>query len=527
LKKERILIFDTTLRDGEQSPGASLNIKEKLEVAEQLERLGVDIIEAGFPVSSPGDFEAVKEISRKVRKPVIAGLARATKKDIDICWEAIRYARSPRIHTFIATSDIHLKYKLRKSREEVLKEAVAAVRQARKFTDNVEFSAEDAVRTDPDFLCRVVEETIEAGATTINIPDTVGYALPEEFGRIVSMVIERVPNSHKATISVHCHNDLGLATANSLQAISLGARQIECTINGIGERAGNASLEEVVMALRTRKDMFPFYTNVETKEIAKTSRLVSKLTGIIVQPNKAIVGANAFAHEAGIHQDGVIKERLTYEIMTPESIGLGGRRLVLGKHSGRHAFRKRLLELGYKLSNEEVDRTFQQFKLLADKKKEIFDEDIQAIVEDQISIIPELYKLEYINVTTGNRVVPTATVRLRKLIAAGKTAKSKVLQEASCGDGPVDAAFRAIDRITNIKCRLVDYSLRSISVGKDAIGEVTVKIAPTGVGRADELRKIVTGRGASTDIIEGSAKAYINALNRLVARRRLRKKKRI
>jgi 2-isopropylmalate synthase len=520
LKKERILIFDTTLRDGEQSPGASLNIKEKLEVAEQLERLGVDIIEAGFPISSPGDFEAVKLISRKIRKPVIAGLARATKRDIDVCWDAIKYARNPRIHTFIATSDIHLKYKLRKSREEVLKEAVAAVKYARKFTHNVEFSAEDAVRTDPDFLCQVLEETIEAGTTTINIPDTVGYALPEEFGRIIRMVIERVPNSNRAIISVHCHNDLGLATANSLEAISLGARQIECTINGIGERAGNASLEEVVMALRTRKDLLPFYTNIETREIAKTSRLVSKLTGIIVQPNKAIVGANAFAHEAGIHQDGVIKERLTYEIMTPESVGLGGRRLVLGKHSGRHAFRKKLQELGYKLTSEQVDRIFQQFKLLADKKKDIFDEDIEAIVEDQISLIPEIYKLEYINVITGNTMVPTATVKLGKLPMPGKTAKSEVLQEASCGDGPVDAAFRAIDRITNIKCRLIDYSLKSVSVGKDAIGEVTVKIAPVGRARADELKKIVTGRGTSTDIIEASAKAYINALNRLVARRK-------
>jgi len=523
LKKERILIFDTTLRDGEQSPGASLNIKEKLEVAEQLERLGVDVIEAGFPVSSPGDFEAVKLITRKIRKPVIAGLARATKRDIDVCWEAIKYAKNPRIHTFIATSDIHLKYKLRKSREEVLREAVSAVKYAKKFTDDVEFSPEDAVRSDPDFLCRVVEETIDAGATTINIPDTVGYALPEEFGGIIRRVIEKVPNSNRAVISVHCHNDLGLATANSLEAVSLGARQIECTVNGIGERAGNASLEEVVMALRTRKDLLPFYTNIETKEIAKTSRLVSKLTGIVVQPNKAIVGANAFAHEAGIHQDGIIKERLTYEIMTPQSVGLGGRRLVLGKHSGRHAFRRKLQELGYKLHNVEVDRTFQQFKLLADKKKEIFDEDIEAIVEDQISLIPEVFKLEYINVTTGNRVVPTATVGLRKLISLAKTAKSEVLQEASCGDGPVDAAFRAIDRITNIKCRLMDYSLRSVSMGKDALGEVTVKIAPAGPGRpgrADEFKKILTGRGTSTDIIEASAKAYINAINKVVARRK-------
>jgi len=519
LSKKRIIVFDTTLRDGEQSPGASLNIKEKLEVAEQLDKLGVDVIEAGFPVASPGDFESVKLISRKVRRPVIAGLARATKKDIDMCWEAIKYARNPRIHTFIATSDIHLKYKLRKSREQVLKEAVAAVKYAKKFTDDVEFSAEDAVRTDLEFLCRVVEETIEAGATTINIPDTVGYALPEEFGKIVGAVVEKVPNSKKATISVHCHNDLGLATANSLNAILAGARQIECTINGIGERAGNASLEEVVMALRTRKDLLPFYTNIETKEISKTSRLVSKLTGIVVQPNKAIVGANAFAHEAGIHQDGVIKERLTYEIMTPESVGLGGRRLVLGKHSGRHAFRKKLQEMGYKLSNEQVDKTFQEFKTLADKKKEIFDEDIEAIVEDQISLIPEIYQLEYINVTTGNKVVPTATVRLRRLVAPGKPAKSEALQEASCGDGPVDAAFRAIDRITNIKCRLIDYSLRSVSIGKDALGEVTVKIAPVGVlGRVGKFKKIVTGRGTSTDIIEASAKAYINGLNRLLAR---------
>jgi len=525
LKKERILIFDTTLRDGEQSPGASLNIKEKIEVAEQLEKLGVDVIEAGFPISSPGDFQAVEMVARKVRKPIIAGLARATKKDIDVCWDAVKCAKKPRIHTFIATSDIHLKYKLRKSREEVLKEAVAAVEYAKKFTDDVEFSPEDAVRSDPDFLCRVVEETIKSGATTINIPDTVGYALPEEFGRIIKMVIEKVPNSHKAIISVHCHNDLGLATANSLKAISLGARQIECTVNGIGERAGNASLEEVVMALRTRKDLLPFYTDVQTKEIARTSRLVSKLTGIIVQPNKAIVGANAFAHEAGIHQDGVIKERLTYEIMTPQSVGLGGTKLVLGKHSGRHAFRKKLQELGYKLSNGDVDRTFQQFKLLADKKKDIFDEDIEAIIEDQISLIPEIYKLEYINVTTGNRVVPTATVGLSKLIVPGKTARSEVLQEASCGDGPVDAAFRAIDRITNIKCKLIDYSLRSISVGKDALGEVTVKIAPIAPGRAEEFKNIVTGRGTSTDIIEASAKAYVNALNRMIVKKKITVKK--
>jgi len=513
MEKTKIVILDNKLRDGEQSPGASLNMHAKVNIANQLSRLGVDVMEAGFPISSPGDFESVKLIAKEVRGSVIAGLARATKKDIDACWGAVKYASRPRIHTFIATSDIHMKYKLKMTREEVLRNAVAAVRHARRFTDDVEFSAEDAVRSDFTFLVKVVESAIRAGARTINIPDTVGYSIPQEFGNMVKRIIETVPDSDKAIFSVHCHNDLGMATANSLAAVLCGARQVECTVNGLGERAGNAALEEVVMGIRTRKDLFDFYTGIRTTEIYKTSRLVAKLTGIEVQRNKAIVGANAFAHEAGIHQDGVIKKSLTYEIMTPQSIGLSESELVMGKHSGRHALRKKLSDMGYKLSDKKIDEVFSRFKELADKKKTVFDQDIEAIVEDEAYAEEEVFKLNYMNVTSGTDTVPTATVR----IAVRSDGKEKTVQEAACGDGPVDAAFKAIDRITGIRCKLVDYNLRAVSVGKDAMGEVTLKVVP--LGRAKGEEPVTTGRGTSTDIIEASARAYVNAMNRLARKK--------
>jgi 2-isopropylmalate synthase len=509
---EKIIIFDTTLRDGEQSPGASLNTKQKLEIARQLMRLNVDVIEAGFPIASPGDFEAVKQVAQSIKGPVIAGLARAKKIDIDACWGAVKYAKKPRIHIFLATSPIHMKYKLKMTEEEVLKAAVESVRYAKKFTKDVEFSPEDAGRSEMDFLCRVVEAVIEAGATTINIPDTVGYTIPAEFGQRINDIIQNVPNSAKAVFSVHCHNDLGMATANSLAAVANGARQVECTMNGIGERAGNTSLEEVVMAIKTRSKFFNLTTGIKTEEIYKTSKLVSGLTGIIVQPNKAIVGANAFAHEAGIHQHGMMTNRLTYEIMTPRSIGLKETKLVLGKHSGRHALRKRLEELGYSLSPKNFEKAFESFKVLADKKKEIFDEDIESIAEDEISQDKEVFKLEYINVTTGNQTVPTATVRLKKIEFVKNRPVSGIFQEAACGDGPVDAAYRAIDRIAKVPNKLLDYSLHSVSMGKDAVGEVSVKVEYAG--------KVISGRGTSTDIIEASAKAYLNALSKVVSRKK-------
>ncbi len=497
---KRIIIFDTTLRDGEQSPGASLSVKEKLEIAYQLTTLGVDIIEAGFPISSSGDFEAVKLIAREIKGPQICGLARALKKDIDTCWQAIKYARSPRIHTFIATSDIHLKYKLKKTRAEVLELTEQAVKYAKKYTSNVEFSAEDAVRSNFDYLCQVIDTAIKSGATTINIPDTVGYALPKEFGELICKLREKVPALNKVTISVHCHNDLGLAVANSLSAVANGARQVECTVNGLGERAGNAALEEIVMALRTRKDFFEFTTAINTKEIYKTSRLVSTLTGIMVQPNKAIVGANAFAHEAGIHQAGILGSRLTYEIMTPQSVGIPESKLVLGKHSGRHALEKRIKELGCSVTGEQLDKIFMRFKELADRKKYVFDEDLLALVEEETALVPQYYILEYLHATAGSGTVPTATVKIRK--------GGKIFQEAACGDGPVDACYKAIDKITGIKAQLLEYGLRAISSGKDAVGEVTVRVG--------YKKDTILGRGRSTDIIEASAKAYLNALNKIV-----------
>jgi len=501
---EKIIIFDTTLRDGEQSPGASMNVEEKLRVARQLERLNVDVIEAGFPMASDGDFEAVEVIAKTIEGCQIAALARADIADIDRAWEAVRYAKRPRIHTFIATSDIHLKYKLKKTKEQVLEDVARAVSHAKGYTDDVEFSAEDATRSDLKYLCQVIETAIEAGATTINIPDTVGYAIPSEFSQIVRTIKGQVPNIDRATISVHCHNDLGLAVANSLAAIESGARQVECTINGIGERAGNASLEEIVMAIRVRKDLLDVYTDVNTEQIYPTSRLVSTITGMVVQPNKAVVGANAFAHEAGIHQDGILKEKTTYEIMTPDSVGIPKSSLVLGKHSGRHAFREKLKELGYELTSTELDIAFQRFKKVADQKKVVYDEDIIAIVEDEIFRIPDRYKLIHINVQSGTVTIPTATVQME--------VDGKVVQDAGFGDGPVDAALKTIQKITKSKSRLVRFSVAAITGGTDAQGEVTVKI--------EEDDQTAIGQGASTDIIIASAKAYINALNKLEYRKK-------
>jgi 2-isopropylmalate synthase len=501
---DRVIIFDTTLRDGEQAPGFSMNAMEKLEMARQLARLNVDVIEAGFPISSEEDFEATREVARQVGAlegaPIICGLSRVSLMDIDRCWEAVKHARRPRIHTFVATSDIHLKYKLRKSRAEVLKAAVEAVTHARAYCEDVEFSPEDASRSDFEYMCDVLEAVIAAGARTINIPDTVGYAIPWEWGERIARIRERVKNSERAILSVHCHNDLGQAVANSLIAIRNGARQVECTINGIGERAGNASLEEIVMALRTRKDLFGIESRVRTEEIFRTSRLLSHVTGVHVQPNKAIVGENAFAHEAGIHQDGVLKEKLTYEIMRPEDIGRATNKLVLGKHSGRHALAARLKDLGFELDEADLGKAFKQFKDLADKKKEVFDEDLIAIVKHEMAQVPETYALDYLHMISGTGIIPSATVRLKK--------EEQVFQDSGVGDGPVDAVLNAIDAITGLKGRLLDYQLRAVTSGKDALGGVSMKVDFDGT--------VVTGKGSSTDIIEASARAYVNALNRLV-----------
>ncbi len=508
--KDRVLIFDTTLRDGEQTPGASLTINEKLKIAFQLEKLGVDIIEAGFPRTSPGDLEAVRTVSKHIRKCVICGLARATQKDIDDAYAALKKAKRPRIHVFLATSKIHMKYKLRKAKDEILKTSVEAVKYARKKLPDVEFSPEDASRTEPAFLARVVEAVIDAGAGTVNIPDTVGYAVPQEFGQTIRNLTEKVPNIHKAVISVHCHNDLGLGVSNSLAAVLNGARQVECTVNGLGERAGNAALEEIIMALRMRKDMFGgLATGIRTRELYRTSKLVSKLTGIPVQPNKAIIGENAFSHESGIHQDGVMKKRVTYEIIKPQDVGFKGSRIVLGKLSGRHAFSERLKKLGYSLSDKELNQAFKRFKILADKKPKIFDEDIATIVEDELATIPQRYKLLNFEVTSGNRIKPLAKVELEE--------DKKTISASATGDGPIDACFKTIDRAIKMKGRLVDYKVNAVTSGKDALGEANVKVA----FRDD----VVTGRGSSTDVIEASVRAYVNAVNRLSLRRKKLKKK--
>ncbi|MGH7909927.1 MAG: 2-isopropylmalate synthase [Thermodesulfobacteriota bacterium] len=494
-----VKIFDTTLRDGEQAPGCGMTAEEKLRVAYQLEKLGVDVIEAGFPASSEGDFQSVKLISEDIRSCEIAGLCRANFNDIDRGWEAVKGAESPRIHTFIATSNIHLKHKLGKTKDEVLEIISAAVKHAKRYTENVEFSCEDATRTEFDYLCKAVDIAIKAGAITINIPDTVGYTVPEEFSYIIRTLKEKVQDLEKVTLSVHCHNDLGLAVANSIAAIKEGARQVECTINGLGERAGNASLEEIVMALKVRHDRNPFKTRIITEQIYPTSRLVAHVTGVNVQPNKAIVGANAFAHEAGIHQDGVLKERITYEIMSPEEVGIPSNKIILGKHSGRHAFKRRLEEFGYFLSESDFQRVFQRFKDLADKKKYVFDEDIEALISDEFIRSSNFYRIISANFASGTDMRPVATVKL--LIDGEEVTVSEY------GDGPVDAAYKAISKATGINPNLEHYIVAAITGGTDAQGEVTVRIEEDGV--------VSQGQGASTDIIVASAKAFINALNKL------------
>ncbi len=504
-KKDRITIFDTTLRDGEQAPGCSMTLDEKIRVAQQLERLNVDVIEAGFPISSPGDFESVRQVGKTVTTPIVAGLARCIEADIDRAGEALKDARRARIHVFLATSRIHREHKLKMDRAKIVEVAVQGVKRARQYQDDVEFSPEDASRTEPDFLCEVVEAAIDAGATTVNIPDTVGYAVPLQFAELIEMLLSEVSNIDRAVISVHCHDDLGMAVANSLAAVKAGARQVECTVNGLGERAGNCSLEEVVMAIATRRDFFGVETGIDTRQIINASRLVSTVTGVVVPPNKAVVGRNAFAHEAGIHQDGVLKKKSTYEIMRPEDVGLESGRIVLGKHSGRHAFCKRLEELGIHLGEEQIEHAFQEFKRLADKKKEIYDEDIEALVREETEQAPEIFKLVSFHTTSGISVTPTAAVCVQ---VEGEGVKT----DAAIGDGPIDAVYRAIDRITGIRCSLADYAIRAITSGKDAMGEVTLEIAANGVTER--------GRAARTDIIEASAVAYLSAVNRVVKRAR-------
>ena len=496
---KRIHIFDTTLRDGEQTPGVSLNPQEKLEIAKQLESLGVDIIEAGFPVASNGDFEAVKLIAQNIKKSSVAALARASKGDIDRAYEAIQYAPKKRIHVFLATSDLHMKYKLNMTEDEVLEKATNMVAYAKTLVEDVEFSAEDGSRSRKEFLYRVIESVIDAGAKVVNIPDTVGYTTPIEYGQLIKDIKENVKNIDKAIISVHCHNDLGLAVANSLAAVQNGAEQVECAINGLGERAGNAALEEVAMTLKTRKDFYASETNICSEKIYRVSKLVSHFTGITVQPNKSIVGANAFSHESGIHQDGILKNRETYEIMTAESVGFSTNNMVLGKHSGSHAFEDRLKTLGYDLAKEQVMEAFKKFKDLADKKKEISDRDIEALVNQGVVAIEDIYKLINFNVTTGNNIESTATVKIEY------NDIEKV--EAACGDGPVNALYNALERAIDIEPELNDYSIKAITSGTDALGEVRVKL---------NLRdKTVLGIGVSTDVIEASLLAYMNALNKL------------
>jgi 2-isopropylmalate synthase len=502
--KNKLIIFDTTLRDGEQSPGASMTREEKVRIARQLERMRVDVIEAGFPAASNGDFESVKAVASSIKDSTVCGLARALERDIERAGEAIKPAVSGRIHTFIATSPIHMEKKLRMSPDQVLEQAVKAVKWARKWTDNIEFSPEDAGRSETDFLCRILEAVIEAGATTLNIPDTVGYNLPQQFGNLIATLRERIPNSDKAIFSVHCHNDLGLAVANSLSAVLAGARQVECTINGLGERAGNASLEEVVMAVRTRQDIFPCDTRIDTTQIVPASRLVAGITGFAVQPNKAIVGANAFAHESGIHQDGVLKHRETYEIMRAEDVGWSANKMVMGKHSGRNAFRSRLTELGIELESEEaLNAAFARFKDLADKKHEIFDEDIHALVSDEEqAMVQEQFKLVSLKVCSETGETPHAHVTV------SESGHEKAAE--ADGGGPVDASFKAIESIVKSGTELLLYSVNNITSGTDAQGEVTVRLSKGG--------RIVNGQGADTDIVIASAKAYLNALNNLVAK---------
>jgi 2-isopropylmalate synthase len=502
--KDRVVIFDTTMRDGEQSPGCSMNLEEKLRIAAVLEEMGVDVIEAGFPIASNGDFEAVREVARAVRESSVAGLARASRKDIDRAWEALKGAARPRIHTFISTSPLHMKYKLQMEPDAVHQAVMDSVSHARNLCDDIEWSAEDASRTEHDFLCRCVETAIKAGARTVNIPDTVGYAVPDEFAALIAMLVNRVPNIDKAVISVHCHNDLGLAVANSLAAVGAGARQVECTINGLGERAGNAAMEEIVMALRTRPDRMPYSTHLDTTVITKASRLVSTITGFAVQPNKAIVGANAFAHESGIHQDGMLKHAGTYEIMTPESVGLGRSTLVMGKHSGRHAFKTKLKELGFDLGDNAMEDAFRRFKELADKKKDVFDEDIVALVDDSVVRSNDHIRFVSLQVIAGSKGPQRADLELE--IGGGRP-----VQATATGDGPVDATFNAIKALFAHEARLQLFQVNAVTAGTDAQAEVTVRL--------EEGGKTVNGQGADTDTLVASCKAYIHALNKLLVKR--------
>jgi 2-isopropylmalate synthase len=498
---DNVLIFDTTLRDGEQSSGAALNLEEKLIIAKQLERLKVDVIEAGFPAASPGDFTAVSRISQEIRQPIICALSHANRRAVTSAWEAVKKATRPRIHVFLSSSEVHISRQLKKNRKDILRLTDDMVSLAKGYVDDVEFSPMDASRTDPAFLYQIVETAINAGATTINIPDTVGYAIPHEFGELLDSIFNNVPKLKDVVVSVHCHDDLGLAVANSLAAVVHGARQVECTINGIGERAGNAALEEIVMAIRTRKDLLDYATNIDTTQLYKTSRLVSDSTGMSVQPNKAIVGRNAFAHESGIHQDGVLKEKKTYEIMDPRDVGQSGSKLTLGKLSGRAAFRARLEALGFSLSGGDLDRAFAAFKELADKKRSITDRDLEALVAEELRTVSETYHLEQVQVSCGDHSVPTASVRLID-------PDGNAIADAALGTGPVDAVYKAINRLVGVPNELIEFSVESITEGIDAIGEVTIRI------KSGE--KKYTGRGADTDIIVASAKAYMNALNRLL-----------
>ncbi|HBH13640.1 MAG TPA: 2-isopropylmalate synthase [Clostridiales bacterium] len=495
-----IKIFDTTLRDGEQSPGCSMNLKEKIEMAKQLERLKVDIIEAGFAAASPGDMNAIREIASEMINVTVASLARAEKDDIDKAWESIRQAADPRIHTFIATSPIHMKYKLQMKPEQVMDQAEAMVKYAKKYVSNIEFSAEDATRSEIDFLAKIFTRAIKAGATTINIPDTVGYTTPDEYYEFLMELRRKCPALDRVAISVHCHNDLGLGVANSLAAMRAGATQIECTINGIGERAGNAALEEIVMAVNTRKDRYDYQFNIETTQIIRSSELLTSITGVKVQPNKAIVGSNAFAHEAGIHQHGMLSNKATYEIMTPESVGLTKNKLVLGKHSGRHAFNDKIISMGYHLTKGELDEAFKKFKDIADKKKEVYDRDIDALVSRQNIDVPKELSLERFVINSGNTITSTASVRI--------IIKNEMKEEVATGDGPIDAVFKAIEKIVGKRLKLEDYALNSVTEGEDALGDATVKLRENG--------HVYIGRGLSTDVVEASVKAYINAVNKMI-----------
>ena len=512
MSSDKVMVFDTTLRDGEQAAGSRLGVREKLEVARQLARLGVDILEAGFPISSPKDFEAVQLIAKEIQGPVICGLSRAVAADIDACGKALAKAKRSRIHTGLGISDIHIAGKfadekygktLGEKKAKAIEMAIAAVKHARQYTDDVEFYTEDSGRAEPAYLYEILEAVIDAGATVLNIPDTTGYAIPYEFGNLIASIREKVPNIDKATISVHCHDDLGLAVANSLAGVRNGARQVECTVNGIGERAGNAAMEEVVMAIRTRQDFFDIDTGINATEFCRASRMVADLLGFIVPPNKAVVGDNAFAHSSGIHVDGVLKKRETYEIMKPEDVGAQKTKVVLTARTGRHGLRHRLEEMGYSLSTEELDHVYEHFLLVADKKKEVFDEDLAALIGDEVRQASEQFHLEYLSVTSGTGTLPTGAVKIR-------TEDGTVLQAAACGDGPVDAAYEAIRQATGQSPKLDHYSIRSITGGTEAMGEATVRIE-------SETGRVFIGRGVSTDIIEASAKAYIDAINRMVA----------